>query len=274
MNCHSIARHTNAASSLDKPVVNQGQVPLQSERMNPCKYVATVLLWTCEFRANRAMSCRHRLCIWLVCCLRYTFPTTSLVGRVISMEATTMLRNRCSLAFASLLLFCSATLLAQSTPPAGSPSQTQPGRRGNFEPCWQQAGIQKSVMEQRWAIERDTRSQVEAVCSNSSLNPQQKHQQAREIRQQAHQKMEGLVTPDQEKALASCQQARGMNHGGGGSGGGMHEGAGSGMHEGAGGGCGDWPHGGARPGAGPNGAPGSNGAGSNPQPANPSSPQN
>lgn len=71
-------------------------------------------------------------------------------------------------------------------------------------------------MEQRWATERDTRSQVEAVCANSSLTPQQKQQQAREIRQQARQKMEGLVTPEQEKALTACQQERGMNHGGGG----------------------------------------------------------
>jgi len=176
-----------------------------------------------------------------------------------------MSRRTCSLAFASLLL-CSATLLAQGTPPAGNPSQT--GRRGNFEPCWQQAGIEKSVMEQRWATERDTRSQVEAVCSNTSLTPQQKHQQVQEIRQQARQKMEGLITPDQEKALRSCQQARGTNHGaGGGQGGG-------GAHEGAGGGCGEWSHGGAHPGSGPNATPGSNGGNSNPPQSNPSSPQN
>jgi hypothetical protein len=175
------------------------------------------------------------------------------------MEATIMSRKIFSLAFACLLCG-SATLLAQTTPPAGGPT-TQPGRRGG-EPCWQQAGIQKSVMEQRWAVERDTRSQVEAVCSNSSLTPQQKHQQVQEIRQQGRQKMEGLVTADQEKALTACQQQRGMNHGGG-------NGAG-GPHEGAGGGCGEWPRGGQRPGNTPNGAPGSNGG----NPPSSSSPQN
>lgn len=132
------------------------------------------------------------------------------------------------------------------------------GRGGT--PCWQQAGIDKSVMEQRWALEKDTRSQVEAVCSNSSLTAQQKQQQAREIRQQAKTKMEGLVTADQEKALTACQQQRGMNHSG--NGGGAHEGSGAG-HEG--GGCGEWPHNGARP----------NGTGGNGNPPPPSqSPQN
>jgi hypothetical protein len=151
-----------------------------------------------------------------------------------------------------LLLSCTA-MFAQSTPPPSSaPAQTRMGRRGGI-PCWQQAGIDKSVMEQRWALERDTRSQVEAVCSNSSLTPQQKHQQAREIRQQAKQKMEGLVTADQEKSLTACQQERGMNHNGNGAAG----------REG--GGCGEWPHNGSRP----NGASG----GANPPPSG-SPPQN
>ena len=162
--------------------------------------------------------------------------------------------------FAVIFVLCAASLLAQSTPPPSS--QTPSARRGGGEPCWQQAGIQKSVIEQRWSIERDARTQVEAVCSNSSLTPQQKQQQAREIHQQAKQKMEGLMTADQEKALTACQQARGGNHAGGG-------------REGTGGGCGEWPRGGSRPGGSPNGAPGSgNGGSSTPPPGSSSSSQN
>lgn len=161
--------------------------------------------------------------------------------------------------FVALLLFGAWPSLAQSAPPpANPPTQMRPARR---EPCWQQAGIDKSVMEQRWSIERDTRSQVEAVCSNSSLTPQQKRQQVREIRQQAHQKMEGLVTADQEKALAACQQERGGNRSGGG-----------GARAEAGGGCGEWPRGGPHPGGSPNGAPGN--GGTNPPPPNPPPSQN
>ena len=71
---------------------------------------------------------------------------------------------------AVVFLLCAGPLLAQSAPPTTNPSsQTRPARRGGQEPCWQQAGVEKSVMEQIGAIVHDARSQVEAVCSNSSL---------------------------------------------------------------------------------------------------------
>jgi hypothetical protein len=110
-------------------------------------------------------------------------------------------------------------LWAQTSPSSGTPpAQTRPMNRGGGVPCWQVAGVEKSVMEQRWALERDTRSEVSSVCSDTSLTPQQKQQKAREIRQQAKQKMESLITPDQEKKLTACQSERGMNHPGGGEG--------------------------------------------------------
>lgn len=98
------------------------------------------------------------------------------------------------------------------------------GRQGGQEPCFEVAGIQKNVMEQIWSLERETHSQVETVCSNSSLTPQQKHEQVHELREQTHQKVDSLITPEQAKALESCRQERGMEH--------------QGMH-GEGGGCGE-----------------------------------
>jgi hypothetical protein len=115
----------------------------------------------------------------------------------------------------------------------------------------QQAGIEKSVMEQIHSIARDAHSQVESVCSNSSLTPQQKQQQVREIRGRAMQKRESLMTADQQKTLMACQQARNGNHAGAG---GPHEG---GPHEGLGSGCGEMPHNGSRRGGSANRAPGS-----------------
>jgi hypothetical protein len=138
------------------------------------------------------------------------------------------------------VVLCAGTLLAQSTPSTnGTPSQTRP-MRGGGENCFQRAGIDKSVMEQIHTISHDARSQIETVCSNSSLTPQQRHEKAREIREQAMQKREALLTADQKTALNACQQARSGNHP---NGGGMHEGNG-GMHEGLGGGCGEMPGGG------------------------------
>ncbi|PYV80994.1 MAG: hypothetical protein DMG93_16945, partial [Acidobacteria bacterium] len=96
--------------------------------------------------------------------------------------------------------------------------------RVHQEPCWQQVGISKDVIDQRKAVELDTRSQVQAVCADSSLNDQQKKQKIHEIHQESKQKVAGLMTEQQQQDLQSCQKERaanhpapaGMQHGGGG----------------------------------------------------------
>ena len=100
--------------------------------------------------------------------------------------------------------FFAVALAAQSIPPSSTPPQRQ-------VPCWRQAGITQSVMQQRHEIERDTHSQVTAVCENSSLAPQQKQQQVREIREQAQEKMNALITPEQQNTLHACQAQRSGN---------------------------------------------------------------
>ncbi len=135
------------------------------------------------------------------------------------------------------VVFLATLVVAQNGAPAGA----------SQEPCWKQAGINKSVMEQRHAIERDIHSQIEAVCQNSSLPLHEKQRQAREIRHAGQQKLDALITPEQQTTLRACQQQRG-NH------------ANDGRHPGGGGPCGNM--GGAEP-----QAP----AGENPPPANPQS---
>ncbi len=96
---------------------------------------------------------------------------------------------------------------AQSAPPAGN-SPSSPSRQ---EPCWKQAGITRSVMEQHQQIEHDAHSQIATVCEDSSLTPQQKQEQVKQIRQQTEEKINALITPEQINSLQACQQQR---HGG------------------------------------------------------------
>jgi hypothetical protein len=139
------------------------------------------------------------------------------------------LRPRCCAAALTFLLSASS-LWAQSpsaTAPAGgtiaTPPRTPRARSVQQQPCWQQAGISQSAMQQRRQIEESTRSQVQSVCSDSSLSVQQKREKIRQLREQAHQQMEGLISPSQQQGLKACQQeragARG-GHGGGHPGGG------------------------------------------------------
>jgi|SRR5579872_984852 hypothetical protein len=105
--------------------------------------------------------------------------------------------------------FSAAALWAQSAPPSGnSPSSPPPARQ---EPCWKQAGISRSVMEQHQQIERDAHSQVASVCEDSSLTPQQKQEQVKQIRQEAEEKTAALIPAEQLNTLHACQQQR---HGG------------------------------------------------------------
>lgn len=162
------------------------------------------------------------------------------------------------------LLFA-ATLLAQSSPPATNSPTQQPARRGGQENCMQQAGIDHSVMEQIRTVGHDARSQVESICSNSSLTPQQRQEQAREVRERAMQKRDSLMTPEQRTAVKQCQQQRSGNHAS----------EGGGMHEGAGGGCGDMPRGAMHRNGNPNGSGNGSGSGnSNPPSSSPAPSQN
>ena len=109
----------------------------------------------------------------------------------------------------AVTVFSAVALCAQNTPPSSNPpSSPAPARQ---EPCWKQAGITRPVMEQHQQIERDAHSQIASVCEDSSLTPQQKREQVKQIRQQAGEKTSALIPSEQLSALHACQQQR---HGG------------------------------------------------------------
>jgi Spy/CpxP family protein refolding chaperone len=137
--------------------------------------------------------------------------------------------RRSGFAAAVLTLLFTYTMAAQVAPSPASPRGTTAQRAPRQVPCWQQAGISQSAIQQRKQIEESTHSQVESVCSDSSLTPQQKQQKIRELRQEARKQVEGLITPQQEQALKSCRAGRGEA---------PHMG---GMHGGGAGPCGEIP---------------------------------
>jgi hypothetical protein len=117
---------------------------------------------------------------------------------------------------AALAFNCAAQVPVRK-PVTGSGPVAKPPRQ---EPCWEVAGVPKSAIEQRRAINQQARHEIEAVCANSSLSVQQKRQEIRQIHQRERQEIEAIITPAQQEAMRACQQAR--NHGGhGGHGGGF-----------------------------------------------------
>ena len=141
-------------------------------------------------------------------------------------------KSATSLAVIVVLNLSPATLLAQAAPPAKVHNKpTAPVARmqaAHVKPCWEVAGISKSAIAERRRIEQETRSQVQSVCNDSSLNEQQKREKIREIRQQSHQQIDALISPQQQEALKACQKERAAARGGsaGHGAGGIHRGEG------------------------------------------------
>jgi hypothetical protein len=79
---------------------------------------------------------------------------------------------------------------------------------GRREPCWKVAGIAPSVLQQRRSLEQNAKSQIAAVCADSSLSAQQRAAQIKAIHQQTEQALQALLTPQQEEALKACRAAR------------------------------------------------------------------
>jgi len=103
------------------------------------------------------------------------------------------------------------------------PVAPRPVQQPRVEPCWQVAGITKAAMQERSAVDRETRTQIAAVCADAALTAQQRRDQIHQIREQAKQRQEALISPSQQEALQACQKERaaahppapGLHHGGG-----------------------------------------------------------
>jgi hypothetical protein len=112
-------------------------------------------------------------------------------------------------AVAVLTLLGTYPLASQTASTPISPRGTTPTHPLHQKPCWQQAGISQSAIQQRKQIEESTHSQIESVCSDSSLTPQQKQQKIHQLHEQAQKQVGGLISSQQEAALKSCRASRG-----------------------------------------------------------------
>ena len=118
----------------------------------------------------------------------------------------------------TFLWFIAAIILSLcSAQPSGAQvnnpnAQRTPQTKVREQPCWQKVGITKEAKEQRDAIALDTHSQVQAVCADSSLTPQQKKQKIQQIHQESKQKVGGLISDQQQEELQACQKERAANH--------------------------------------------------------------
>jgi hypothetical protein len=96
-----------------------------------------------------------------------------------------------------------------------APVRVRKEKAARTRPCWEEAGVSKGAMEQRRALERSSRAEVESVCANRTLDPRQRREQIRAIRERTRQQLDALITPQQREAMKVCQEERGRKEGGG-----------------------------------------------------------
>ena len=118
--------------------------------------------------------------------------------------------------FLAFTLGCNFAHSQVIAPKSGLPNGPRTHNGVHPPPCWQQVGISKSVIEQRRSIEQSTHAQVESVCADASLTPQQRRMKIKEIRQQARAQVDSIITPQQQEELKACNAERNPVHGGGG----------------------------------------------------------
>jgi hypothetical protein len=105
---------------------------------------------------------------------------------------------------------------AQAAPAEGSPQtgdeppppSLPPGaHRAHPRPalCWREAGIAPALVNQRWGIESTAKTKIGAVCTDSTLNPQQKSDQIRQINAQKEQEIAKIIPANQLTAFNACQ---------------------------------------------------------------------
>jgi len=110
----------------------------------------------------------------------------------------------------TLPLLCITASLAQSSYPPQAPGA---GRRPHQQqPCWQQAGIPRSTVQQYREITANAHHEIESVCSDSAIPAAEKRQKIQQIRQQTRSQVESLVSAQQLQAFDSCRASRSHGH--------------------------------------------------------------
>jgi hypothetical protein len=138
------------------------------------------------------------------------------VNSLLAMGALVSLLSLCPLAQAQIGRGAPSFPGSASTTPGSG--QTTGNKGQKREACMKKAGITQSQVEQHKAYAEQTRSKVEAVCSDSALSTAQKKEQIQQIRESARQEEQGVLSQQQISSFESCM---------GGGAGGAHHGASS-----------------------------------------------
>ena len=109
---------------------------------------------------------------------------------------------------AALMLHAQVTLRPPHSGQIPSTITSKPTTTQRPVPCYEVARVSKADIERRRSVTQAANAQVEAVCANASLTPQQRAQEISQIRKQESTEINSIITPQQQEAIKECNQAR------------------------------------------------------------------
>ena len=104
-----------------------------------------------------------------------------------------------------------------AAPPAGGAPAESPARPGAQMPNEEGAplnrlGLSEDQKKQIHEIRKETEKQIQEVRGNTSLAEQQQRQQIRQLRRNALQQVEGVLTPEQREKYDAWRRAQRQHH--------------------------------------------------------------
>lgn len=101
-----------------------------------------------------------------------------------------------------LPVFAQSTESTPNDPPANQPVP----HRARFQvPCWKQAGMTPDMVNRRWKLEDQQKTQIAHVCTEPSTSAQQKHDKIDQIHADTDRALAQLIPVKELKAFNKCQ---------------------------------------------------------------------
>lgn len=107
----------------------------------------------------------------------------------------------------ALIIVISGLLLGSMALAQTAPAQHGAHERGQ-ESAFQQLNLTADQQSQMKQMMQDEHAQMQALRSNTSLTPEQKKEQIKQLRESNHQKLMALLTPDQQAQFKQLRQQR------------------------------------------------------------------
>lgn len=116
------------------------------------------------------------------------------------------------IAIAAFFFAASSSAQTQRNVPRSQRVQSDSGRHANREKMMNELNLSVDQKAQIKSLQQENRQQRDAIKNDTSLTPDQKKQKMKELHQSQSDKMNSILTPDQQAKRKTLMAERKQNH--------------------------------------------------------------